>query len=160
MSQSSMRAAALPLRARPHRAGGVARGDVLLAALAAVVVALQISYPLLHGAVRMRMTVLIVCVFALTCLAHAVVSRGAARALAVLVATAGVGFCVEIVGVSTGVPFGRYDYAAGLGPRFGGVPLVVGLAWTMLAWPAAIAARRLVRGTAARVVLGGWALAF
>src|SRR5579875_1241451 len=159
MSQSSMRAAALPLRARPHRAGGVARGDVLLAALAAVVVALQISYPLLHGVVRMRMSVLIVCVFALTCLAHAVLTRGVAAAARILAVTAGLGFAFEVLGVGTGVPFGAYAYSGGLGPQLFGVPLVVALAWTMLAWPAAVAARRLVRGRLARVVVGAWALA-
>jgi putative membrane protein len=130
-----------------------------VAMLALITVGLQISYPLLHGTVRMRMTVFIVVVSALTCVAHAVVSRGPVRAFAGVLATAGLGFCLELLGVNTGVPFGDYSYGSGLGPRVLGVPVVVALAWTMLAWPAAIAARRLVRGRAARILVGAWALA-
>lgn len=140
------------------RAAAPGAGRPTVVALAVLAVGLQISYPLLHGELRMRMTVLIVCVFALTCLAHAAVSRGVGRAIAALVTTAGLGFGVEVVGVHTGVPFGDYVYAAGLGPRLAGVPVVVGLGWTMLVWPAAVAARRLVRGRVARVLVGAWAL--
>jgi putative membrane protein len=71
----------------------------------------------------------------------------------------GLGFLVEVVGVHTGVPFGSYHYSDALGPRLLGVPVVIAFAWTMLAWPAALVARRLVRTFAARVLLGGWALA-
>ena len=40
-----------------------------------------------------------------------------------------------------------------------GVPVVIAFAWPMLAWPAALAARRLCRSFAARVMVGAWALA-
>jgi putative membrane protein len=69
------------------------------------------------------------------------------------------GFAAEALGVHTGFPFGHYRYGTTLGPTVGGVPLVVGLAWAMLAWPAALVARRLVSRSVTRVVLGGWALA-
>lgn len=132
---------------------------LVLAALAAAVVGLQISFPLLHGAARLQVAVPIVCVFAVTCFVHAALTRGVGVAARMLVVTAGLGFGLEAIGVATGVPFGRYEYSAGLGARLAGVPLVVGLAWTMLAWPAAIAARRLVAHPLARIVVGGWALA-
>lgn len=132
---------------------------VLLGALAVLVVGLQISYPLLHGGTRAKVTVVIVCLFAATCLAHATLTRGPATAVRVLLASAGVGYLVELLGVHTGFPFGTYAYAAVLGPRVADVPVVVPLAWTMLAWPAALAARRLVAGPLARVVVGAWALA-
>ena len=127
--------------------------------LAAVVVALQIAYPLTHGAARDRLTVLIVVGLAAASVAHAAASRRAAVAVGMLIVTAGLGFAVEVLGVHTGVPFGSYAYSDDLGPRLFGVPPLVGLAWTMLAWPAAIAARRLVDGRLARVVVGAWALA-
>jgi len=56
------------------------------------------------------------------------------------------------------VPFGSYSYAGSLGPRVAAVPALIAAAWVMLSWPAAVVARRVVRGRAARVVLGAWAL--
>lgn len=136
-----------------------ARLRVAPAVLAGAVVALQIAYPLTHAATRRHLTVLIVVALAATALAHALVTRGARVAALLLAGTALGGYAVEVLGVHTGVPFGSYTYGSALGPRLFGVPPVVGLAWTMLAWPAALAARRLVRGRLARVVVGGWALA-
>jgi putative membrane protein len=139
------------LRLRPAR--------VLPALLASAVVALQIAYPLTHGDVRAHLTVVIVVLLAATCIAHAAVTRGAATAVALLCVTAVPGYLVEVLGVHTGFPFGTYSYSSRLGTRVLGVPPLIGLAWTMLAWPAALAARRLVRHPAARIVVGGWALA-
>jgi uncharacterized membrane protein len=129
------------------------------ALLGGAVVALQIAYPLVHGGVRDRLTVLIVVVLAAACVAHAALTRGPRTAAALLVVTAVPGFGVEVLGVHTGVPFGTYAYSTSLGPRLFGTPPLIGLAWTMLAWPAAIAARRLVQGRLVRVVVGAWALA-
>jgi uncharacterized membrane protein len=141
------------LRARPTRSGR------LPALLALAVVVLQITYPLVHGARRDHLTVLIVVVFAAACVAHAAQTRGARTAVGLLLVTAVPGYAVEVLGVHTGVPFGSYGYSSALGPRLFGVPPVIGLAWTMLAWPAGIAARHLVRQPATRVLVGAWALA-
>jgi putative membrane protein len=135
------------------------RTRALPAVLAGAVVALQIAYPLSRGAMRDDISVVIVIALAGTCVVHAVVTRGARTAGWLVAATALPAFAAEVLGVHTGVPFGSYDYSATLGPRLFGVPPVVGLAWTMLAWPAALAARRLVRGRLARVLVGAWALA-
>lgn len=129
------------------------------AALALTVVALQIAYPLTHGVARDRLTVVTVLVFAATCVAHAAVTRGAALALRLVLVTALPGFAVEVLGVRTGFPFGDYGYSHRLGPLLLDTPVVVAFAWTMLAWPAALAARRLARGFPARVLIGAWALA-
>ena len=66
---------------------------------------------------------------------------------------------VEAVGVSTGFPFGRYGYGSALGPALLGVPVVIALAWTWMAWPAWLVAGVLVRPVAARVPLAAGALA-
>jgi putative membrane protein len=123
------------------------------------VVVLQIAYPVVHSTTRDRLTIAIVIALAAACFAHAAASRGAGFAVAMLAVTALPGFAVEVLGMHTGVPFGSYSYGSTLGPDVFGVPLLIGLAWTMLAWPAAITARRLVSGYAARVLVGAWALA-
>jgi putative membrane protein len=135
------------------------RLQILPALLAASAVVLQIAYPLTHGVARDRLTVWIVVVLAAACVLQAATSRGPAIAVGLLAVTAVPGFAVEVLGVHTGIPFGSYNYGSSLGDRVLGVPPVIALAWTMLAWPAAIAARRLVRGPVARVVVGAWALA-
>jgi len=119
----------------------------------------QIAYPLVHGATRDELTIVIVLLYAITSLAHAAITRGASAFVGVVVVTVVFGFAVEVLGVHSGFPFGHYAYDGSLGARLFGVPLVIAGAWTMLAWPAALTARVLVRPFAARVVLGAWALA-
>jgi putative membrane protein len=80
-----------------------------------------------------------------TCVAHAAGPRGVAWALGLVVVTAGGGLAAEAVGVRTGLPFGNYRYEGTLGPEVLDVPLVVPLAWTMMAYPVLLAARRLTR---------------
>src|SRR3954465_11758851 len=124
---------------------------VLLGAL----VLAQIAYPLTEGDVRAGLTVVTVLLGYLLSVSHAFLSRGA-RAAAALVATATLGgFAVEAVGVATGFPFGTYDYSGELGPKLLGVPLIIPLAWTWMAWPAWIAALHLTkRGRVAVAALG------
>lgn len=135
------------------------RGRTAPALLAAAVVLLQVGYPLTSGASRERLTVGIVVAFAVTSAVHAALTRGWRTGGAAIVLAGAGGFAAEVVGVHTGFPFGAYAYGPALGPRLLGVPLVVALAWTMLAWPAALVARRLVTGPVARVAVGAWALA-
>jgi len=127
----------------------------LPAVLAAAGVLAQIVYPLVHGHARNVDTILVVVLIGSACLAHAWRCGTFAPVTAVTVVG---GFLVELLGVHTGFPFGHYAYSSHLGVRVGDVPLVIGLAWPMIAWPAALIARRLVAGFVARVVLGGWAL--
>jgi putative membrane protein len=42
-----------------------------------------------------------------------------------------VGFSLEVVGVATGGIFGHYTYGTVLGPGVLGVPLIIGLNWTL-----------------------------
>ncbi|BCJ51088.1 membrane protein [Actinoplanes sp. NBRC 14428] len=127
--------------------------------LLGVLVLVQICYPLTHGEVRAGFTVTTVVLGYLLSVAHAWRSRGA-RAAGALVATATLGgFAVEAVGVATGFPFGTYDYSGQLGPRLVGVPLIIPLAWTWMAWPAWLAALRLARSRPARVALAAAGLA-
>lgn len=74
-----------------------------------------------------------------TSASEALERRGPRGVLPVAVAGA-VGFGAELIGVSTGRPFGRYAYTDRLGPRFRGVPLLAAAAWALMARPAWVAA--------------------
>ncbi|EIA09141.1 carotenoid biosynthesis protein [Flavobacterium frigoris] len=45
---------------------------------------------------------------------------------------ASLGFIIEVVGVKTGLIFGKYSYGDGLGYKFLNVPLVISINWAML----------------------------
>ena len=79
--------------------------------------------------------------------------------MVLLLVAGGGGLVAEAVGVATGFPFGRYEYADTLGPAVLGVPVVIPLAWVMMTWPAYLVAARLVRSRPARVAVGAVALA-
>jgi uncharacterized membrane protein len=126
--------------------------------LVALVLA-QIGYPLASGEVRTVLAVLTVVLGFAVSVGHALATRGV-RVSGVLVAvTAAGGLAVEAVGVGTGLPFGEYEYGGLLGPKALGVPIVIPLAWTWMAWPAWLVSGHLVRPTPARVALAGLGLA-
>jgi uncharacterized membrane protein len=128
--------------------------------LAAAVVLAQVAYPLTPaGGARDGLTVATVLLFAAASLTHAAATRGVRAAAALVVVAGGGGLLAEAVGVATGIPFGRYSYAGTLGPAVLGVPLVIPLAWVMMAWPAYLVGVRLGRTAPARVAVAAVALA-
>jgi len=145
---------------RAYESGGWRRppaGAPLPWILAAGAVGCQVAYPLVEGAARTDLTVATVVVFFLASVAHAWTQRGVRWAVVFTVVAVGGGLAAEAVGVRTGWPFGDYSYAESLGPRALGVPVVVPLAWAMMAYPALVVARRLTRRWVPLV--GGVALA-
>lgn len=44
------------------------------------------------------------------------------------------GLFAEIIGVSTGIIFGEYEYITGLGPKFFNVPLLLAAMWVLVSW--------------------------
>lgn len=136
-----------------------ARWHPLPVVLAATAVVLQICYPLMAGQARDVLTVITVVTFFAASAAHALVWRGAAWAALLVTASAGTGLLVEALGTATGVPFGEYRYANSLGWQVLDVPVVIPLAWAMMAYPALLVSRRLVSGVAARIVVAAVALA-
>ncbi|MEU4691186.1 carotenoid biosynthesis protein [Actinoplanes sp. NPDC023714] len=131
----------------------------MLKYLLGVLILAQICYPLTGGDVRAGLTVATVLIGVALSVSHAWTSRGP-RAVAALVGTATAGgFAVEAIGVATGFPFGTYDYSGELGPKVLGVPLIIPLAWTWMAWPAWLAAVRVTRSRAARIALAAAGLA-
>ena len=138
-----MSSLAYGVRSSRRQPSGVGVGLTWL--LLCTTVGLEIAYPLVDGAWLHRVTIATVVSFAATCVLHALVHRGPGWALGLVVITAGGGVAAEAVGVRTGLPFGDYAYAGTLGPEVLDVPLVVPLAWTMMAYPLLLAARRLTR---------------
>jgi putative membrane protein len=138
--------------------GRVSSGLLLPWVLVGATVLVQSVYPLVPGTLRTEVTVTSVLVFCAAALADAARVHGV-RGPAVLLAVAGGGgLLVEAVGVHTGVPFGPYAYTGDLGAEVLGVPVVVPLAWAMMAWPALVVGRTLARRLPVAVV-GGAALA-
>lgn len=147
-----------PLAGRARPASGRPRLAVP-ASLAGATVLAQIVYPLVDGAARDRLTVLTVLLFASASVTAAWRTLGRRGAVILLVVSAGVGFVAEAVGTATGVPFGDYTYADSLGARLLDVPLIIPLAWTMMAYPALVVGRMVASSTARRIVVSALALA-
>jgi putative membrane protein len=129
--------------------------------LTGAAVLVQIGYPLVPDAARAPVTVVSVLVFCAASVSDAARVHGLRGVAVLLTVAAGGGLLVEAVGVRTGVPFGTYAYTGDLGPTVLGVPLVVPLAWTMMAWPALVVGRTLAQRWAVAPValVGGTALA-
>jgi uncharacterized membrane protein len=128
-------------------------------ALAVATVLLQIGYPLVSGQPRHTLTVVTVVVFFLASVTHALLHRGAAWTAAFVLITTGTGLVAESVGTSTGFPFGSYDYAGSLGWKLLSVPVVIPLAWAMMAYPCLLVGQRLAASRVGAAGVGGWALA-
>jgi putative membrane protein len=118
-------------------------------ALAGALVLVSIAYPLTSGTARAAVSWTIVLLGAAVSVVHAWLSRGRRTGLGVLAVVVVTAVAFESVGLATGVPYGSYRYADTLGPTVLGVPLLVPLAWLMMAWPSRVLADRLTSGARA-----------
>lgn len=130
----------------------------LVWALVAAAIAVQIVYPLMPESWRTTVTMTSVLVFFVASVADAVRVHGPMGGVLLIAIASGGGFFAEVVGVASGWPFGGYTYNGTLGPQLMGVPLVVPLAWAMMAWPALVVARTLAKRTVAVIAVGAVAL--
>ena len=126
--------------------------------LVAAAIGVQIAYPLMPDGARTGITVTSVVVFFLAAVADVLRVHGVTGAGLLIAVAGGGGLAAESVGVATGWPFGQYAYTGSLGPELLGVPVVVPLAWVMMAWPALVVARTLASRWPAVVALGAAAL--
>jgi putative membrane protein len=135
-------------------------------ALAGFLVLTAIAYPLASGDGRDVVSWAIVLLGAGLSVAHATASRGPRTGLGLAALVVAVAIAIEAVGLATGFPYGSYAYSDALGPTLRGVPLLVPLAWLMMAWPSWVVAARLTGGVrrrrglmrvaAAAGVFAGW----
>ncbi len=90
---------------------------------------------------RQLVTTVVVVLFTLASVSHAWVWFGARWTALFSLIAAGFGLGIELLGSKTGFPFGDYFYSSQLQPQILGVPLIVPLAWLMMAYPALVLAR-------------------
>jgi len=119
----------------------------------------QVVWVLLPANGRQVLTILTVLTFFLASSCHAYIRRGLAWTSGFLAITLAFGFAIEAIGLATSLPFGTYSYAAALGPKVLGVPLLIPLAWSMISYPILLAVQRLSVTSFGVSLLGGWLLA-
>lgn len=125
-------------------------------ALALATVTGHIAWPLTSGDARVTLTIVTVLTSVAASVGHAWLWRGARWTAAYFVITVGTGWAAEAIGVATGWPFGPYRYTDALGVQVAGVPLLIPLAWSMMAYPCLLAVQRFVRSWWATALLGGY----
>ena len=129
-------------------------------ALALLLVATAIAYPLTDGPARDAVSWSIVLLGSAVSVSHAAISRGLRTGLGLLALVAVVAVLVEALGLATGFPYGGYSYSDALGPTVLGVPFLVPLAWLLMAWPSWVLAARLVpRSRPGRVLVAAYVFA-
>lgn len=119
----------------------------------------QIMWILVSGDARTYLTIATVVSFFLASATHAASTRGGLWATGYLMISLGMGFGIEVLGVHTGFPFGRYEYGTHLGPMVLGVPLLIPLAWSMMAYPCLLAGRLLTTNKVRAWLISAWLLA-
>ena len=127
--------------------------------LAVATIVGQIVWVLLGSSGRTALTILTVLTFFLASATHAYLSRGLAWAAGYLAIALAFGWGIEFIGLATSFPFGDYEYASDLGLQLAGVPVVIPMAWAMMAYPCLLAAQRLSTGSLGTALVGGWLLA-
>lgn len=127
---------------RRRRHGISQRARLVLGAVLALTILLQMVYPLVSGTALQIITIATIYVGATSMVLHAYLSYGMKYASRYLILAALFGYFIELLGVHTGWPFGIYTYDSSLGFALFGVPVVVPFAWVMMIHPCLVAARR------------------
>jgi uncharacterized membrane protein len=68
------------------------------------------------------------------CIWHAVVVKGVKQAVAFFLICILIGWFFEFIGHNYGWFFGHYNYTDTLGPRIGGVPVLISITWSFLVY--------------------------
>jgi putative membrane protein len=130
----------------------------MLAALLTIL--LNIIWTLVSGSSRDFVTIAGVLMFALASTLHAYTRFGSQFAIRLLATVLPLTLAIEILGVSTGFPFGEYKYdLLRLGPTAAGVPFLIPFAWMMMIYPASLVAREFKQRPLLTVFIGGLLMA-
>lgn len=138
---------------RPRWAGYVPWG------FAGVTILSQILWILVSGDTRTIFTAITVVSFFAAGVTHSYLNRGSLWTVIFFSITLVFGWGIEALGTITTFPFGSYEYTDKLGPAVLSVPILIPLAWSMMAYPVLLATRRLVNTPLSIAFIGGWFLA-
>jgi len=70
------------------------------------------------------------------------------------------GMLVEYLGVQYSLFFGSYEYGTNMGPKFGGVPWLIGLNWALLTMVTGVISYTLFKNTFVRIFTGASLMVF
>lgn len=112
------------------------RRALALARASTVVAMLAMPAGRSAGPLRQAMSSVVVVSLLATTVLGAAGRWGRGRAGIAITATSLGSAAIEVLGVRTGRPFGRYRYTDALRPQFAGVPIIVPMAWAAMALPA------------------------
>ena len=146
------------------RLSGIPPSAVVAVTLTGLLVVTQVVYPQVPTAWSLLATATTVLLFLGASIAAAWHRSGPGPALALAGLAFALGFGSEVLGVHTGFPFSEYAYTAALQPQLLDVPVLIPLAWAMMAYPAwrigeLIVNRPLTRAIAAAGALAAWDVA-
>jgi putative membrane protein len=132
--------------------------------LLALLIVTQLIYPQVPQSWTIPMTAVTVFLFLGASVAAAWNRSGPRYALSLAGVAFLVGLLSEIAGIHTGIPFSTYSYTSALQPQLAGVPIVIPLAWAMMAYPAwrvgeLIGSTPLTRALVAAGALTAWDVA-
>ena len=127
-------------------------------AFVASTVGIQIAWVLVPDSARIAMTAASVTSFFLASVSHAFLNRGLAWTLGFFAITMAFGWLIEVLGTTTQFPFGEYVYTDALGIAVLGVPILIPMAWSMVAYPMLLAVQRLSTTSLGVALIGGWLL--
>jgi putative membrane protein len=134
-------------------------GTALAWLLAGATIGSNIAWILASGPTRDLLTVAGVCLFFSASLVHSAVTRPARWTLTFFTFALLFGWAVEALGTGIGLPFGDYAYSDRLGWSLGPVPVLIPMAWAMMAYPVFVVVERTGWGRTARIALAGTLLA-
>ncbi len=117
---------------------------------AAITVVLSISWARHDAGLQMQVAGLGLSVMYIVCVWHCTVVKGGRQALLFFPFAAALTFSAEYVGNNFGWIFGEYHYTESLGPRIGGVPVLIVVVWgvvlyssrSLVAWLGGVPGRR------------------
>ncbi len=144
-------------RSQPGR-GGNRWFRLIPWAFVTLTIGLQIAWVLVPDSARVAVTAASVTAFFLASVTHAFVNRGLAWTLGFFVITLAFGWLIEVLGTTTQFPFGEYEYTSALGVSVLSVPILIPMAWSMVAYPMLLAVQRLSTTSLGVAIIGGWLL--
>jgi putative membrane protein len=82
------------------------------------------------------------------------------KKIATFLSVGTLGFFVEYLGVNFGYFFGEYSYGENLGPKFFGVPWLIGANWAMLVFITGCIANKIIKNLWIRALIGAFLMLF